>query len=436
MDADLATRTAPGAGMTAVTRRLVVSGAALAVASAALSVGNALSMPRLRRPGAAATKNDRVVVCVPARDEETRLPLLIGDLRAQSWPGELRVIVLDDGSRDGTREAALDAARGDSRIAVHSNTAAPPPGWTGKAAACRRLAELAQADSPAADVIVFVDADVRLAPDAVWAAVMALRSSGAALVCPWPEQRTGGFAEWLIQPLLSFSWMSTVVVAAANRSLRPSLAVACGQVLVFDADAYRRIGGHESVASSATEDLDIARTLRRAGERTVVVSGAGFVECRMYRSWTELRAGYTRWLWSSFGGRPGAAGVLTFAAVAYLLPPAAAVLGSGRIRRAGTVGYLAGVAGRVGAAMSERAAADRGRVRAVDLLRMIASAALHPPATAVFAGLVVDSHIRRARNTLSWKGRALPSPTGEPSAHRARKREKRGTLMSILDGAA
>ncbi len=319
---------------------------------------------------------------------------------------------------------------------MHSNTAAPPPGWTGKSAACRRLAELAQVDSPAADVIVFVDADVRLAPDAVWAAVTALRSSGAALVCPWPEQRTGGLAEWLIQPLLSFSWMSTVVVAAANRSLRPSLAVACGQVLVFDADAYRSIGGHESVASSATEDLDIARTLRRAGERTVVVSGAGFVECRMYRSWTELRAGYTRWLWSSFGGRPGAAGVLTFAAVAYLLPPAAAVLGSGRIRRAGTVGYLAGVAGRVGAAMSESAAADRGRVRAVDLLWMIASAALHPPATAVFAGLVVDSHIRRARNTLSWKGRALPSPTGEPSAHRARKREKRGTLMSILDGAA
>lgn len=177
--------------MTAVTRRLVVSGAALAVASAALSVGNALSMPRLRRPGAAATKSDRVVVCVPARDEETRLPLLIGDLCAQSWPGELRVIVLDDGSRDGTRTAALDAARGDSRIAVYSNTAAPPPGWTGKAAACRRLAELAQADSPAADVIVFVDADVRLAPDAVWAAVTALRSSGAALVCPWPEQRTG-----------------------------------------------------------------------------------------------------------------------------------------------------------------------------------------------------------------------------------------------------
>ncbi len=268
---------------------------------------------------------------------------------------------------------------------MHSNTAAPPPGWTGKSAACRRLAELAQVDSPAADVIVFVDADVRLAPDAVWAAVTALRSSGAALVCPWPEQRTGGLAEWLIQPLLSFSWMSTVVVAAANRSLRPSLAVACGQVLVFDADAYRSIGGHESVASSATEDLDIARTLRRAGERTVVVSGAGFVECRMYRSWTELRAGYTRWLWSSFGGRPGGRRCSHLRRGGVPAAARRAVLGSGRIRRAGTVGYLAGVAGRVGAAMSESAAADRGRVRAVDLLWMIASAALHPPATAVFA---------------------------------------------------
>lgn len=421
---------------TAVARRLTVSGAALAVSSAALSIGNALSMPRLRRPVTVET-NDRVVVCVPARDEESTLPLLIGDLRAQRYPGEIRVIVLDDGSRDRTLAAATRAAGGDPRISVRSNAVPPPPGWTGKAAACRRLADLAFDDSPSADVIAFVDADVRLAPDAISATVTALRCGDAALLCSWPEQHAGSFAERLLQPLLGFSWMSTVAVAAANRSVRPSLAVACGQFLMFDAAAYRRIGGHAAVASSATEDLDIARALRRSGERTVLVSGAGFVGCRMYRNWTDLRTGYTRWLWSSFGGRAGAAAVLAFAAVTYLLPPAAFVLGSGRVRHAGAVGYLAGVIARLGSAAAEtssRTGAVGGHSESGGPARRAASAGAHPLAVAIFAGLVVDSHIRRARNALSWKGRPLHHPTSEV-ARRAQKRKKRGTLMSILDGA-
>ncbi|PTR28739.1 cellulose synthase/poly-beta-1,6-N-acetylglucosamine synthase-like glycosyltransferase [Rhodococcus sp. OK519] len=428
-------------GPAAVPRRtsvawwLTVSGAILASASAALSIGNALSMPRLRRPVIGPTY-ERVVVCVPARDEETTLPLLIGDLRAQRYPGEIRMFVLDDGSRDKTLAAAHRAAGGDPQITVRSNAVPPPPGWTGKAAACRQLADLAFAESPSADVIAFVDADVRLSPDAIAASVAALRGGDAALLCPWPEQYAGSIAERLLQPLLSFSWMSTVVVAAANRSLRPALAVACGQFLMFDAAAYHRIGGHAAVASSATEDLDIARALRRDGAHTALVSGAGFVGCRMYRNGAELRMGYTRWLWSSFGGRAGAAAVLVFAAVAYLLPPVAAVLGSGRVRRAGAVGYFAGVVARLGSAAAETAGRPGGLSGIGGPARRITSAGAHPLAVTIFAGLVVDSHIRRARNALSWKGRPLHRPTHEPSARRAQKRKKRGTLMSILDGAA
>lgn len=424
-----------------VVERLTVSGAVLATLAATLSIGNTLSMPRLRRPVTVET-NERVVVCVPARDEETTLPLLIGDLRAQTYPGELRVIVLDDESRDGTLDAAHRAAGEDSRIVVESNTLPPPPGWTGKAAACLRLADLAFAGGPPADVIAFVDADVRLSPDAITATVAELRRRGAALVCPWPEQYADSIAERLLQPLLSFSWMSTTVVAAANRSLRQSLAVACGQFLMFDAAAYRRIGGHEPVASSVTEDLAIARVLRRHGERTVLVSGAGFVGCRMYRNWTDLRMGYTRWLWSAFGGRAGSSAVFTLAAVTYLLPAVVAVLGSGRVRRVGTLGYLAGVIARLGSAISETAPFETaggndgaaGRTTIDSMVRHVASAGVHPLATVVFAGLVVDSHIRRARNTLSWKDRPLQRSTSTTPSRRVQKRKRR-TPMSILDGA-
>jgi glycosyltransferase involved in cell wall biosynthesis len=388
-----------------ILHRLTAAGAALAGLSAAMSIGNALFMPRLRRMDIS-KPHDRVVVCIPARDEESTVPLLIADLRAQTYAGELRVIVLDDGSGDGTLAAARRAADGDPRITVVSTCDPPSPGWTGKAAACRTLADIGLEDQP--DVIVFVDADVRLSPGAVAASVAALRGREAALLCPWPEQKAGSVAEHLVQPLLAFSWMSTLSVPLANRSLRQSLSVACGQFLMFDADAYREIGGHESVASSATEDLDIARTLRSNGKRTILVSGAGFVSCRMYRDWPQLREGYTRWLWSSFGGRMGTAAALAGVSIVYLLPPAAAVLGTGSTRRLGSAGYLAAVTARLCSAQSESA----GRANLADLARACA----HPISAALFATLVLDSRRRFARNELSWKSRPLNAPTIDVAA--------------------
>lgn len=380
---------------------VTVGGTALAGVSALVAAANSVFVPRLNRGGAAgvhesAGVHERVAVCVPARNEEATLPVLVTDLRAQTYPGPLKLLILDDDSDDRTATVASEAAAGDPRITVLSSTAAPPPGWTGKAAACHRLAEIADGDSEKPDIIVFIDADVTLAPDAIEAAVVALRRHDAALLCPWPEQLTGTVAERLVQPLLSFSWMSTAPIPLANRSTRPSMAVACGQFLAFDANSYRAVGGHEAVASSPTDDLDIARVLRRHGRRTVLVSGAGFVACRMYRGWPELRAGYTRWLWSSFGSRTGSAAVLTAAVLAYLVPPAAAVLGSGRTRRVGAVGYLAAVAARWCSARSE--ATGRPDVAAV---------LAHPVSALLFAGLVLDSHRRHRRSTLSWKNRPL-----------------------------
>ncbi|MFD6894381.1 glycosyltransferase [Rhodococcus sp. NPDC060086] len=384
--------------------RLTAAGAVLAGLSAVTSIANTLFMPRLRRPDNASTY-ESVVVCIPARNEQETVPRLITDLRAQTYAGELRVFVLDDASSDETRAAALCAADGDPRVTVVSNDAEPSPGWTGKSAACRTLADIALTAAPRAEVIAFVDADVRLSTDAIAAAVTALRAHHAALVCPWPEQHALGVSERLLQPMLSFSWMSSLFVPLSNRSLRASLAVACGQFLMFDTAAYRQIGGHESVASSPTEDLDIARALRRRGRRTVLVSGAGFVSCRMYRSWTELRAGYTRWLWSSFGGKAGSAAVLGAALIAYLLPPAAALLGSGSTRRLGAVGYLAAVVARTSSARSE--AGGPG------IVRHTVYAGAHPVSTALFATLVLDSHRRRSRNQLSWKSRPLHAPRDE-----------------------
>ncbi|MEV0250582.1 glycosyltransferase family 2 protein [Nocardia sp. NPDC050712] len=371
---------------------VVRAGTAVAVAGCAVALYNRVTMPRL---AASAAVVEPVTVCVPARDEAGRLPALLADLRVQTGVPDLRVLILDDASTDGTAAAAAAVIAGDDRFLVIRSEDEPDPGWTGKAAACQRLGELA--DTAA---LVFLDADVRLGPGAIAAAVHELRRREVALVAPWPAQVAGSAAEALVQPLLCWSWAAALPITAGNRSRRPSTAVACGQFLVFDTAAYRAIGGHRAVAASPTEDLDIARALRRSGRHTAVVAAGRLASTRMYSGAAELDAGYTRWLWSAYGGsRVAAAAVGAVAALAYWIPPLAAATGRGSVRRAGLLGYSAAVAGRLLTRTTETAAAPTRTD--------IVAALSHPAAVAAYAALTVRSHRAHRRGTLRWKQRAL-----------------------------
>ncbi|MGI5220267.1 glycosyltransferase [Nocardia sp. CA-290969] len=382
--------------------RAVAAGAGISLGCAALTVWNRKTLPRLSGPGAPVT--EAVTVCVPARDEAERLPALIADLRAQTGIPRLRILVLDDASTDDTAERARRAIDGDPRCTLLRGTAQPPRGWTGKAAACRVLADTAadpaRRTGSADEILIFLDADIRLAPGALAAAAAELRDRDVALLSPWPEQQARTVAERLIQPLLCWSWASTLPVRSADRGTLTSTVVACGQFLVFDAAAYRAIGGHTAVAGSATEDLDIARALRRAGYRTALVAAHRFARTRMYGDGSELAAGYRRWLWSAYGGSvSGGLAVGVVAGWAYWLPPLAAVLGRGRVRRWGLLGYGAAVAGRLTARGLET-----GRAPGPGDL---AAAVSHPAGVAGYFLLWARSHRDRRRNALTWKGRPL-----------------------------
>ncbi|MFD3509425.1 glycosyltransferase [Nocardia sp. NPDC058666] len=382
--------------MGAAVRYLTWAGTGLAALGATTAAYNLVTLRTLPRGGSGVI--EPVTVCVPARDEADRLPALIADLRAQTGVPRLTVLILDDASTDGTYDAALAAIADDPRFTVLCSAAHPAPGWTGKAAACARLA--ARTDAAA---LVFVDADVRLAPHAIAAAVTELRRRGAGLVSAWPVQEAGSITEHLVQPLLAWSWASTLPVGPANHSLRPSTAVACGQFLAVDAQAYRAGGGHAAVAASATEDLDLARAMRRAGHRTALVAAGPAASTRMYSGTTELTDGYTRWLWSAYGGRrdTGAAiGIL--AALAYWLPPLAALFGRGKTRRIGLLGYLAAITSRLAARTIETRRTPTGPD--------IASALAHPIGVAHYLTLWTRSHHRHRAGRLRWKQRPLVTP--------------------------
>jgi GT2 family glycosyltransferase len=370
-------------------RAAVSLGSGLAVGGAVLAAANAATV-RVARPDAPdVPEGVTVSVLLPARNEAGRVADCLRALLAQEGVPGLQVVVLDDGSTDGTADIARAVTGDDPRVEVVPGGPLPP-GWLGKAHACAQLAEHAKGD-----LLVFVDADVILHPRAVAAAVAVRAESGLALLSVMPRQLAGSPGERLVQPLLAWSWLSTLPVRPAEHSLRPSTAAAIGQFLLIDRGTYAAIGGHGAVRAAVVDDIELARAVKRAGHRSGMVVGAAVASCRMYQDWAQVRAGHTKWLWAAFGrgGRAGPAAAVCGALLLIGPVPAAAALGGSRI---GFVGYLAGTAGR--ALVAHRAGS-----------RVWPDVLAHPASTAAAAFLLADSVRARRRGTLTWKGRPLPA---------------------------
>lgn len=354
-----------------------------AVVNVALTVHAALNARLLRTPPADPPPvAERVSVLLPVRDEAHRVEPCLRALLGQQRLRDVEVVVLDDGSTDGTPDIVRRVA-GDR---VTLLTGAPlPDGWLGKPWACAQLAQWARGD-----VLVFLDADVVVETDGVARTVTLLRDAGLDLVSPYPRQQAETVTERLVQPLLQWSWLTFLPLRLAERSLRPSLSAANGQLLCVDAAAYSAVGGHGSVQARVIDDVELLKAFKRKGFRGVVVDGTTIATCRMYSGWPELRDGYSKSLWAAFGSPAGGATVLGVLAALYVLPPLSALRGS----KAGALGYAAAVAGH--AVTAQRTG---GRV-APDALA-------HPLAVAVLCGLIGRSWCRRLGGGISWKGRPL-----------------------------
>lgn len=336
----------------------------------------------LRPPPRGATVTERVSLLLPVRDEAHRVERSLSSLLQQRGLTDSELLVYDDGSTDGTADIVRRV--GGPQVDLVEGEALPD-GWLGKPHACARLAAAATGD-----VLVFVDADVVLEPDAVAGAAALLREQALSFVSPYPMQHTGSWAERLVQPLLPWSWLTFLPLRLAERSTRRSLAAANGQFLVVDAAAYARAGGHAAVRADVVEDVALARALVRAGAHGGFVDGRDIATCRMYDGRCDLVDGYAKSLWVAFGSPAGAVGVAAGLLCLGVLPwvlvgftplawPAAAGGPLGRLITA---------------------------VRAGN--RPVLDAVLHPLSVLGFAALVAVSLHRRRRGRLIWKSRPLP----------------------------
>lgn len=364
-----------------------------ALTSAALTAHAAINMRLIRRPrDESVTIHERVSVLVPARDEAARITPTLRSLLAQEGLPDMEILILDDGSTDGTGDIVRQVVGSDPRVKVIDGPDdLPPPGWLGKSWACHRLAQEATGD-----ILVFIDADVQLSARAIASTVHQMRQGGLDLLSPYPRQIAVSTAERVTQPLVVWSWVTALPIRITERSHYPSMSAAVGQFLVVDARAYRISGGHAAIADLILEDVGVLRALKRAGFRGAPADGSAVAACRMYTSWPEIYDGYTKSVWSAVQPTPVAYALVTVMALAYVAPPVFAILGPGRATRIwGMTGYASGVLGRYVVARRT------GERLWPDVLAQ-------PASVATFAALIMSSLRRHRAGNLTWRGRPLP----------------------------
>jgi hypothetical protein len=259
--------------------------AAIALGLAALPLMLSLDNLRRYRPPPPATATPRLSVLIPARNEENNIGAAVAAVLA-SRDADLELIVMDDGSTDAT--AGILAAIGDPRLRV-AQGGSLPAGWSGKQHACARLADLARNE-----LLVFVDADVRLAPDALNRIAGFMERHDVALASGFPREITVGWSEILLLPLIHFLLLGYLPMVRMQSSGSVGLGAGCGQLMIARAAAYRAAGGHAAIRASMHDGLMLPRAFRRAGFMTGLFDATDIATCRMYSSAAQVWEGLSK----------------------------------------------------------------------------------------------------------------------------------------------
>ena len=332
-------------------------------------------------------------VVVPARNEATTLPSLLASLLPQLRAGD-EVVVVDDHSTDDT--AAVAHAAGATLV-----EAPPlPDGWTGKAWACASGAAVATSD-----VLVFVDADVRVLPGGLERVLQAHGADACdGLLSVQPHHETRRAYERLSALFNVIEMMGTDAFTPLGARRRP--VGAFGPCLVTTRAAYDAVGGHAAVASDVLDDVALAAAYQRAGRRVVCLGGRGSLAFRMYpKGVRQLVEGWSKNIASGAGAARRTTVLLVVAWVSVLIQ---AAWWSARVAITGT-----GPGGSAWFALAVYAAAA---AQLAWMLRRVGRfGALTPllfPLPLVFflAVFVRSAFLTLVRGSVPWKGRDVQTP--------------------------
>lgn len=228
-----------------------------------------------------------ISVLIPARNEEASIGAAIASILASKGVA-FEIVVMDDSSTDRTAAIVMDLAVQNPRVRL-AQAPPLPGGWNGKQHACWALSQTA-----CNSVLCFVDADVRLAPEALARMAAFLGDRQAGLVSGFPRQVTGTFLEWLLLPLIHFVLLGFLPLSRMRAGTDPALAAGCGQFLMVTREAYDATGGHAGIKATMHDGLLLPRLFREHGYHTDLADLTSLASCRMYSNARQVWQGLAK----------------------------------------------------------------------------------------------------------------------------------------------
>ncbi|MGW2962540.1 glycosyltransferase [Streptomyces sp. NPDC001220] len=268
-----------------------------------------------------------VCVVVPARDEAAVLPLSLPSLLAQEYPGRAEVVLVDDGSTDGTGGLAreLAAHHGGLPLTVAS-PGEPPAGWTGKLWAVRHGISLARARGP--EYLLLTDADIAHEPDSLRLLVAAARTGGFDVVSQMARLRVASLWERLVVPAFVYFFAQLYPFRRIGRKGSRTAAAAGGCVLLR-ADTAERARIPDAIRHAVIDDVALARAVKGAGGHIWLGLADRVDSVRPYPRLHDLWRMVSRSAYAQLRHNPLLLlGTVAGLALVYLVPPAAVLAGA------------------------------------------------------------------------------------------------------------
>ncbi len=273
-----------------------------------------------------------VTIIVPARDEARTIAVCLRSLLAQDYAGNFQIVMVDDGSTDGT--GAIARLIEDPRLTVLDG-ATRPEGWTGK------LWALSQGiDAAAGTLLLFSDADIVHRPKHLATLVAKLESDGLDLVSEMVALNCDSAAERALVPAFVFFFQLLYPFALVNDPAS-RLAAAAGGTILIRAQSLKDIGGMAALHDALIDDVTLAALMKRRGKIWLGHSGQA-ASIRPYPHAADVWRMIARTAYVQLDHSPLLlAGTIAGMVLVWMVPPIAALMGHGLARLAGLLGWAA-----------------------------------------------------------------------------------------------